>query len=95
MEQTMEESTRTHTVKIDNRKQITVTAVDDVESFDEEKVVIVTEMGTMTVTGADFRISRLNVDDGQLIIDGDIDEIQYSDTVRDDSNRGFFGKLFR
>ena len=88
MERTMDENTRTHSVKIDNRKQITVTAVDDVESFDEEKVVILTEMGTMTITGADFRISRLNVDDGQL-------EIQYSDTVREENSRGFFGRLFK
>ena len=95
MEKTMDENTRTHSVKIDNRKQITVTAVDDVESFDEEKVVILTEMGTMTITGADFRISRLNVDDGQLIIDGEVDEIQYSDTVREENSRGFFGRLFK
>ncbi len=91
----MDENTRIHSVKIDNRKQITVTAVDDVESFDEEKVVILTEMGTMTITGADFRISRLNVDDGQLIIDGEVDEIQYSDTVREENSRGFFGRLFK
>lgn len=91
----MDENTRTHSVKIDNRKQIMVTAVDDVESFDEEKVVILTEMGTMTITGADFRISRLNVDDGQLIIDGEVDEIQYSDTVREENSRGFFGRLFK
>ena len=91
----MDENTRTHSVKTDNRKQIMVTAVDDVESFDEEKVVILTEMGTMTITGADFRISRLNVDDGQLIIDGEVDEIQYSDTVREENSRGFFGRLFK
>lgn len=91
----MDQNTRTHSVKIDNRKQIMVTAVDDVESFDEEKVVILTEMGTMTITGADFRISRLNVDDGQLIIDGEVDEIQYSDTVREENSRGFFGRLFK
>lgn len=91
----MEETTRNHSIKIENRNQITVTSVDDIESFNEEKVVILTGMGTLTVIGTDFKISRLNVDDGQLIIDGEIDELHYSDSVRDNKESGFFGKLFK
>ncbi len=91
----MEENIREHKVTIDGRKRLTVTAVEDVESFDEEKVVILCDMGTMTVTGADFKINRLNVDIGELIIEGEVDEIQYSDRMRDEKGGGFFGKLFR
>ena len=90
----MEENAREHKVTIDNRARITVTAVEDVESFDEEKVIIITDMGTMTVTGTDFKISRLNVEDGQLIIEGEIDEIQYSERAVSDGG-GFFSRLFR
>ena len=63
----MDENTREHKVTIENRERLTVGAVEDVESFDEEKVVILTDMGTMTVSGSDFRINRLNIDDGQLV----------------------------
>ena len=73
------EENREHKVVIDGRQKLTVSSVDDIESFDEEKVVILCSMGTMTVTGADFRINKLNVDDGQLVIEGEIDEVQYSD----------------
>lgn len=90
----MEENSREHKVTIENRERLTVGAVEDVESFDEEKVVILTDMGTMTVGGSDFRISRLNVDDGQLVIEGNIDEIQYADTAQPESG-GFFSRLFR
>ena len=90
----MEEEKR-HSVVLENREKITITEVDDVESFDEEKVVIVTSMGTMTVLGGDFRINKLNVDDGQLVIEGEIDEIKYSDVQRRDKNGGFFGRLFQ
>ncbi len=89
------EENREHKVVIDGRQKLTVSSVDDIESFDEEKVVILCSMGTMTVTGADFRINKLNVDDGQLIIEGEIDEVQYSDRVSEDKSGGFFGKLFR
>ena len=84
-----------HKLTLDDRNRLTMTGVKEVESFDEEKVVIITEMGTMTVSGAEFRISRLNVDNGELIIEGEVDEIAYSNTVRDDRSGGFFGRLFR
>lgn len=89
------EENRNHKVILENRERLTISAVEDIESFDEEKVVVITEMGTMTVTGADFRINRLNVEDGQLVIEGEIDDIEYSDTVREDKSGGFFGRLFR
>lgn len=86
---------RAHKVVIEDRGRLMVSAVEDVESFDEEKVVIVTDMGTMTVVGGDFRISKLNVEDGQLVIEGEIDEIQYSDTMHSAKGGGFFARLFR
>lgn len=88
------EEQRGHRVVMEDRAKITVSSVDDVESFEDEKVVVVTGMGTMTVLGADFHISKLNVDDGELVIEGEIDEIQYSDAARD-TGSGFFGKLFK
>ena len=91
----MEEIMREHKVCIDGRKKLLVTAVEDVESFDDEKVVIICDMGTMTVSGAGFKINKLNVDEGELIIEGEVDEVQYSDRVSSQKESGFFGKLFR
>lgn len=91
----MEENTREHKILMSERKKLTVTAVEDVESFDDERVVIISDLGTITVMGADFKISKLNIDDGQLEIEGEIDEIKYSDTVRETSQGGFFGRIFR
>lgn len=89
------EENRMHKVVIEDRARLTVSGVDDVESFDDEKVIISTDMGTMTVLGGDFRINKLNVDEGQIIIEGEIDEIQYTDTISGDKGGGFFGKLFK
>ena len=89
----MEEGKK-HCITLENREKLTITAVDDVESFDEEKVIIYTELGTMTIIGSDFRIHKLNVDDGQLVIEGMIDEIQYSDMHTKNQQGGFFSRLF-
>ena len=91
----MEETTNRHNIMIENRKRIVISEVDDVESFDEERVIVYTSMGTLTISGYDFRINKLNVDDGELVIDGEITALEYSDTQRQDKTGGFFGKLFR
>ncbi len=88
------EEERKHSITMENRERLTITAVDDVVSFDEEKVIVDTNMGTMTVIGSDFRIHKLNVDDGQLVIEGMIDEVQYSETRQKDQ-KGFFARMFQ
>lgn len=91
----MEEANGRHLITMENRNKLTITEVDDVESFDEERVVIYTSMGTLTVTGYEFRISKLNVDDGQLVIEGEVDSIEYTNTERADKGGGFFSRLFK
>lgn len=86
-----------HTVLIENRRRIKINCVDDVESFNDEKVVVYTNLGVMVITGFDFKVSRLSVEDGQLIIDGELDKVEYMEAAGDnrDEAGGFFGRLFR
>lgn len=86
---------RNHSISMKNRDGLTITEVEDVESFDEEKVIVHTSMGILTVMGADFRIHKLNIDEGQLVIDGAVDEIKYSDSAEREQRGGFFSGLFR
>ena len=90
----MDEEKR-HFITMENREKLTITEVEDVESFDKEKVVVYTSMGTMTVSGSGFRIHKLNVEDGQLVIDGEIDEIKYSQSREPAGQGGFFSRLFQ
>ena len=89
------EEVRRHFINMENREKITITEVEDIESFDEGKVVVITSLGAMTIEGSDFKINKLNVDDGQLVIEGIIDEIKYSEIRRREENGGFFASLFR
>lgn len=86
-----------HTVLIEDRSRIKINCVDDVESFNEEKVVVFTSLGVMVVTGFDFKVSRLSVEDGQLVIEGEIDRVEYMEERKDsrDEAGGFLGRLFR
>ena len=83
-----------HKLTMVGRNKMTVTGVEDVDSFDDDKIVAYTTEGVMTVKGADFRINRLSVEDGVLEIEGEIDSIEYADGHKSDKG-GFFSKIFR
>lgn len=83
-----------HMLTMSGRSRLCVTGVEDVDSFDDDSVTAYTSEGVMTVRGADFKINRLNVDSGELELEGEIDSIEYTDGHGKDSG-GFFSKLFK
>ncbi len=64
-------------VILENRKSMSVSGVKDVDSFDENAVALFTELGNMLISGSDLHISRLNIENGEVIINGTIDSIVY------------------
>lgn len=91
----MEEERKRHIINMENRRKITISEVEDIESFDEEQVVVYSSMGTLTIKGYDFKINKLNVDAGELVVEGDIYSIEYSDVERADKGGGFLRRMFR
>lgn len=88
-----EKPTGNHLLSLENRRQIRATGVLDVDSFDERQVVILTNMGVLTVEGEDLHINQLNVADGDLAIEGQIDRLQYTDLKN--KSGGMLKGLFR
>ncbi len=82
-----------HNIIMENRKNLTVSGVSDVDSFDEQAVVIFTDMGELTVHGSDLHIIKLSVDIGELTMEGNISSLSYSDETP--RAGGFFSKVFR
>jgi sporulation protein YabP len=68
-----------HTVTVDHRESVTVTGVLDVMSFDEETIVADTEQGVLVLHGAALHVNRLNLESGDLEVDGDILSLNYED----------------
>lgn len=74
---------RPHKLEIHNRQNGAVTGIQDVVSFDENQVVLDTDMGLLTIKGKDLHVSRLTLEKGEVDIDGTIDSLVYS------SNEGY------
>ena len=64
---------------LENRQKVTITGVQDVDSFDEATVLLATDFGYITLHGVDLHISKLNLEEGQLLVEGEIIALQYSD----------------
>ena len=87
---------RSHSILMENRQKVSITGVQDVDSFDEASVILVTDVGYITLHGMDLHISKLNLEEGQLIVEGDIIALQYSDgDYSRGKGGGLLGRLFR
>ncbi len=82
-----------HNLVLEDRKMLTVSGVSDVDSFDEQTVIIFTDMGELTVRGTNLHINRLSVEVGELTVEGNIAALIYSDESPKSS--GFFSRVFR
>lgn len=79
---------------LENRRKLNVSGVEDVDSFDEDSVVLFTEAGTLIVKGQELHINKLSVETGDVIIDGDIISLTYTDSEKGKKGN-FFTGLFR
>ena len=85
-----------HNVILENRKKVSVSGVDDVESFNEEEIILHTkEQGILVVKGGDLHINRLNVDSGDVNITGEINSMEYLAVSLKSKGGGFFTKMFK
>ena len=63
---------------LENRARLGVSAVTDVESFDEKRIVLRVGDSRLTVLGSGLKLSQVSVDDGEATIVGQIDSCTYS-----------------
>lgn len=82
-----------HNIIMEDRRKLTISGVMDIDSFDEESVVLFTEDGELTVRGVNLHINKIDVDTGDLLMEGEVDSLTYSDNQT--QKGGLFSRLFR
>lgn len=81
---------------LENREKLNVSGVLDVLSFDDQIVIVETELGLLTVKGENLRINKLSLDTSEVIVEGEIDSLGYSNKDLDKKNGGgLLGKIFK
>lgn len=54
---------------LENRNKLSVSGVKDVLSFDDQVVIMETELGLLTVKGENLRINKLCIDTSEIIVE--------------------------
>ena len=67
-----------HRLIINNREKGSLTGILDVISFDENMIVLDTDMGLLTIKGKDLHVSRLTLEKGEIDLEGRTDSFVYS-----------------
>lgn len=81
-----------HRLVLESRGKLSVTGITEVESFDENTVVLYTTRGTLVIHGRQLHLGMLSLDVGQVSVDGTVDSLVYEDEQR--ASGGFWSRLF-
>lgn len=84
-----------HNITLRGRKQLDITGVKQVESFDNEEFLLETELGFLAIKGHNLHMKNLDVEQGIVSIEGKIYDLVYLDQQQNNNSKGFFGKLFK
>ena len=82
-------------IVLENRQKMTLTGVLEVISFDDEKIFLNTKLGNLTIKGSDLKMNKLDVQNGDIIIMGNISYIVYSEKDIKKEKQSLIEKLFK
>lgn len=84
----------TQNIILENRGNLTITGIEQVESFNDNTIILNSIKGGIVIKGNELNISNLNLERGNLNIEGTINSITYSNKDNIGKN-SLFGKMFK
>lgn len=83
-------------VVLENREKLSISGVNDVLSFDDQIVILETQLGLLTIKGENLRINKLSIDSEEVVIEGEINNLAYSEKdIERKSGSSLLGKIFK
>lgn len=82
-------------IVLENREKLSISGVLDVLSFDDQIIILETELGLLHVKGENLRINKLSIDTSDVIVEGEINSLNYSEKDSDNKTASIFGKIFK
>ncbi len=74
-----ERITLPHKLTLNERRQLTMTGVSEVISFDDTAVILRTQLGTLSIQGKDLQLKTLSLEGGQVAVDGTVSALYYEE----------------
>lgn len=83
-----------HHLAITNREKLIVSGVLQVLNYDEEEMLLETNMGLLVIKGKNFNISNLSLETGSLEASGTVNNLSYSEG-KGARSKSFLQRLFK
>jgi len=85
-----------HDISLANRKELLVTGVKNIDSFDSEEFLIQTVLGFLHIKGSNLTLDKMDNENNELVIKGQIDSLSYVNNQKGKENKGnIFKKLLK
>ncbi|MDP4144508.1 MAG: sporulation protein YabP [Bacillota bacterium] len=86
---------RKSNLTLENRRKLSLSGVVEVVSFNDEQIILNTNLGTLTVKGDGLKMNKLDVQNGDVVIVGSINSCVYSGSEKKKENDSIISRLFR
>ncbi len=83
-----------HCLEVAQRSRGTVTGVLDVFAFDEHEILLKTSQGMLTIKGKELHVSRLELEKGQVDLEGQVDVLAYTGQEPKKKKGSLLARLF-
>lgn len=90
-EEKARQTSRPQSITLSERAKLSVSGVEEVISFDEERIVMKTVLGELTVNGSGLHVGKLSLDTGELNVEGLVTDLSYAER---EVEGGFWSRLF-
>ena len=80
-EERMVTAAKPHSISLADRKSLSVSGVERVDSFDEREIVMLTSGGSLIIRGSDMHMGRLDLVSGEAAVTGIITELCYEEVA--------------
>lgn len=82
-----------HNITINERKNIIISGIKKIDSFDKEEFLLESTMGNIIIKGSELEIIKLDTYQGNVSIKGIINSVSYTDINKKEES--VFSKLFK
>lgn len=91
----MTEHNLPHNIVLEEKERLSVSGVTDVDTFDENKIVLFIPDDTLIIEGEDLHIQKFDIATGELIIEGEVYSLTYTGSPQTKGSKGFFKKMLK
>ena len=84
-----------HNITINERKNIVISGVKKIDSFDDEEFLLETTMGFLIIKGSSLEIIKLDTYQGNVSIKGKVNSVSYLESNKKEKEENVFSKLFK